>query len=368
MTKSLNPPRRSMVSGMCHRIKGTVAALLLGIMAAAHAQTHYGFFPSPPVMTTESVIATFKALGEHGELVLFGRNVPWKDFFRGADPDSADIKELTGMVQLSKMNNLEPVFVVDALNGLDRRRFMGLPEGWRPSFSNPDIRSAMANYALWIVKQFHPRFLALASEINTYEDTHPDDYPAFVTLYREIYAKVKSAAPDTLVFVTFQWDELNNLIPGVDGGKAPYETRWEQMRAYEPQLDVWAISTYPFVTYRSAREIPADYYARLKDKTAKPLMVAECGYSSESIQHLRGTPQDQVGFLNAVHDQLGPRLSAWIYTVLSDFSLESYAPFLKQQGLGGDIQTLGWFAHIGLRNSDGTPKPALGVWDSFRKK
>lgn len=345
-----------------------VATFFLAFSPGAHAQTLYGFFPSPPVMTTESVIATFKALGEHGELVLIARSVPWKSFVRGPDQGSPEMKELTDIMRLSKQNNLEPVFVVDPLDGLDRRRFMGLPDGWKPSFSTPDIRSAMMNYALWIVKQFHPRLLALASEINTYQDTHPDDYPAFVTLYREIYARVKAAAPDTLVFVTFQWDELNNLIPGVDGGKAPYETRWEQMQAYEPQLDAWAISTYPFVVYRSAGEIPADYYARLKERTTRPLIVAECGYTSENIQHLRGTPQDQALFLRAVHDQLGERLSAWIYTVLSDFSLESYAPFLKQQGLGGDIQTLGWFSHIGLRNSDGTPKPGLATWDSFRKK
>jgi hypothetical protein len=32
------------------------------------------------------------------------------------------------------------------------------------------------------------------------------------------------------------------------------------------------------------------------------------------------------------------------------------------------VPTLGWFAHIGLRLADGTPKPGLAVWDSFRKK
>ena len=342
--------------------------MLLVLCSALHAQTLYGFFPSPPVMTQESILATYKALGQHGELVLFARSVPWKDFAKGEGVDSADITEVTWMVQLAAQNKLEPFFVIDPLNGLDRRRFAGLPEGWKPSFANPDIRTAMTNYTLRIVRQFHPRLLALASEINTYQDTHPDDYPSFVSLYREMYAKIKAAAPNTQVFVTFQWDELNNLIPGVDGGKAPYDTRWEQVEAYEPQLDSWAISTYPFVPYRSAREIPSDYYSRLLQHTSKQILIAECGYTTETVGNLRGTPQDQVRFLNAVHDQLGTRLQAWIYTVLSDFSLESYAPFLKKQGLGGDLPTLGWFAHIGLRLPDGTPKPGLAVWDSFRKK
>ena len=340
----------------------------LSVASAAQAQTLYGFFPSPPVMTQQSVIDTFKAIGEHGELVLFARNVPWKDFAKGPDVDSADIQELGGMVQLARTNKLEPVFVIDPLNGLDRRRFFALPDGWAPSFANPSIRTAMLNYALRIVRQFHPRFLAIASEINTYEDTHPQDFASFLSLYREIYARLKAVAPGLRVFVTFQWEELNNLIPGVDGGKPPYAVRWEQMEGFEPQLDVWAISTYPFVTYRSSREIPADYYAHLARRTEKPLMVAECGYTSEPVGSLQGTPQDQVGFLDALHDQIGGRLAAWIYTVLSDFSMESYAPLLKQQGLGADAPTLGMFAHIGLRTAEGAPKPALAAWDSFRTR
>jgi hypothetical protein len=346
-----------------------VAALLLvGAPAGGAARTLFGFFPSPPVMTTESVIATFRAIGEHADLVLFARNVPWTDFADGDRKDSADIAELTAMVELARANLLEPAFVIDPLNGLDRSRFMSLPQGWTPSFGDPRVRSAMTSYALRIVREFHPRFLGLASEINTYQDRHPDDFPSFMGLYGDIYDAVKAAAPQTRVFVTFQWEEINNLISGVDAGRRRYDTRWEQIRAFEPRLDVWAISTYPFVAFRSARDIPADYYARLARYTEKPLAVAEGGYTTEDVQVLRGTPEDQVLFLRSVHDQVGARLAVWIYTVLSDFSLDSYAPFLRQQGIGGDIPTLGWFAHIGLRGPDGTPKPGLAVWDSFRAR
>jgi hypothetical protein len=33
-----------------------------------------------------------------------------------------------------------------------------------------------------------------------------------------------------------------------------------------------------------------------------------------------------------------------------------------------DALSLGAFAYIGLRNVDGTPQPALEVWDEFRKR
>jgi len=178
---------------------------------------------------------------------------------------------------------------------------------------------------------------------------------------------VKAEAPETQVFVTFQWEELNNLMPSVAQG-APYEINWRQMEQFEPNLDLWAISSYPFVIFPSGADIPADYYAPLLARTSKPLAVAEGGYSSEPVASFPGGPQSQVDYLNAIHSQIGgDRLAFWIYLIINDFDLDSYADFLEQNGMGGQMDTLAWFAHVGLTGADRTPKPALEVWDSFRK-
>jgi hypothetical protein len=53
--------------------------------------------------------------------------------------------------------------------------------------------------------------------------------------------------------------------------------------------------------------------------------------------------------------------------LLDDFNIDSYAEMMKRQGRDPqDAVSLGAFAYIGLRNSDGTPNPALEVWDGFR--
>jgi len=40
---------------------------------------------------------------------------------------------------------------------------------------------------------------------------------------------------------------------------------------------------------------------------------------------------------------------------------------MREQGRPAQyIETLGMFAPVGLRESDGTPKPALAVWDAYR--
>ena len=139
------------------------------------------------------------------------------------------------------------------------------------------------------------------------------------------------------------------------------------MEAFEPELDLWVISSYPFVAFGSGADIPADYYSPLLTRTSKPLAVAEGGFNSRPAGPVPGTPQDQVDYINAIHEQIGGgRLAFWIYLILTDLNLDSYAPLMRRNGQGGDINTLGAFVSVGLREFDGIPKPALQTWDQLR--
>jgi hypothetical protein len=332
-------------------------------------RTAFGFFPSPPEPTYDSIVDTFRAMGEHGDVVLIQPNIPWQDFVDGPDGDSQAITDLRNQVILARQNGLEAILVVDPLNGLNRREFFGLPEAWGGAdFGTPEVRRAFTNFTLRAVREIEPRFLGLASEINTYADAHPDDFANYLSLYRETCALVRAEAPQTRIFVTFQWEDLNNLIPGATEGRTAHQVNWDQIEAFEPEIDLWVISSYPFAAFRSAREIPGDYYSPLLARTDKPLAVAEGGFTSRPVGPFSGTPEDQTGYLEAIHGQLGERLAFWIYLLLGDFDPGDYAAALRGQGRSdADIDTLGLFSAVGLREADGTPKPALAVWDSFRQ-
>ncbi len=333
-------------------------------------RTAYGFFPSPPEVSIQSVLQLYKDMSAHGDFVLIQQNTAWEDFVDGTDGESQTRTDLINQVKLARQNDLEYIFVIDALNGLNRREFAGLPQGWEASFANPDVRAAYKNYALWVVRTFHPRYLGLASEINTYMDAYPDDAPHFVSLYNEIYALVKAEAPETQIFVTFQWDDLNNMFPQPEeGDRQQYDTNWEQIEAFEPNLDLWVISSYPYFIFNNGTQIPANYYTPLLARTSKPIAVAEGGFSSQAVGAINVSSEDQVAYLNEVHAQLGQRLVFWVNTLLDDFNLDSYAEQMKKDGRNPqDALSLGAFAYIGLQNADGTPKPALAVWEEFRER
>lgn len=331
-------------------------------------RTAHGFFPSPPEVSLQSIFRLYEDLARHADFVLFQHPIPWEDFASGVDGDSQNRTDIRNQMTLAVQHDLEAVYVVDPLNGLNRREFAGLPDGWEAGFANPNVRAAFTNYTLWIVRQFRPRYLGLASEINTYMDAHPEDAANFVSLYHSVYALVKAEAPDTQIFVTFQWEDLNNLWEFAAEGRRAYETNWDQVEIFEPNLDLWVISSYPFVAFPSAADIPADHYTPLLTRTSKPLAVAEGGFPSLAAPPFPGDEQSQVDYLKAVHTQLGgDRLAFWVYLLLSDLNPDSYAKMMRQQGSSeGDIQTLGLFTSVGLQALDGSPKPALEVWDSFR--
>src|SRR3990172_8248951 len=54
----------------------------------ASGRTAYGFFPSPPLPTYESVLETFQAMGEHGDVVLIQQNIPWDEFIEDSEGES----------------------------------------------------------------------------------------------------------------------------------------------------------------------------------------------------------------------------------------------------------------------------------------
>jgi hypothetical protein len=153
-----------------------------------------------------------------------------------------------------------------------------------------------------------------------------------------------------------------------EGNRQPLATNWEQIEAFEPNLDLWVISTYPYFIFNNGREIPADYYTPLLARTDKPLAIAEGGFSSQGVGAIDVSSEGQVAYLNAVQGQLGPRLAFWVNTLLDDLNINSYAEQMKKEGRDPqDAFSLGAFAYIGLRNADGSPKPALEIWDGMRR-
>ena len=69
-------------------------------------RTAYGFFPSPPEASLESVLGHFEALGEHADFILIQPNIPWEDFVNGVEGESQARTDLRNQIILARRNSV----------------------------------------------------------------------------------------------------------------------------------------------------------------------------------------------------------------------------------------------------------------------
>ncbi len=309
----------------------------------------------PPTLDEAGYARTFDLAALAGEVVLIKRTPPWDEFVPGGQ-----ITEKTASIteqerDLVRDQGLKLFFAIDPTDPADRRRLAGLPEDLRGAgFANPDVQRALEAYAEYVVKNYSPDYLAIATDVNLYAAAHREDFAVFVALYAEIYDRLKDLSPDTMIFVTFQYEDLAGVLPTVQ----EHDPSWEIVEEFGDRLDLLAISTYPSLAFESVKAIPAGYYSQALDHTTAPLAIAETGYSSGPGR--RG--------LNAGTEPLQEEFARFI--LLNAQALDAqFVIWLAGWDLAYATQPpLDVFRYVGLRRDDDSAKPAWKVWEQAVKR
>lgn len=301
--------------------------------------------------TDEAYIAALRRIGVNGEVVMIQRTPPWKDFMDGGSPSDVTQRAMETETRLVRENKLKLFFAVDPIDASRRDRPAKLPSEWAGyGFGRADLQTAFIAYVQWVAANYKPDYLALASEVNMYAERNSHDFQALVALYGKAYDAVKAVSPDTLVFPTFQYEDLLGVLPGE--GHLP---AWQLVQQFDAKMDLLAITTYPNFAFRTADDIPADYYTQISDHTVKPVVFAEAGFSSEPVERANNASEsEQAAFLRrllADADALAARFLIWYFAADPHYDMPSPA-----------------FQHIGLLREDGSKKQAWEVWQENRRR
>ncbi len=310
-----------------------------------------GTVPIPPQpLTNEGWINTFALLSDNAEIVLHHSAIDWNKFIENSiSPRSADktpnLEQTNFIALMAKQNNLKTFIVIDPLQSnreeLDAKAFgqAGL------KFEDRSVPQAFRNYAVRIAQDYKPAYMGIGSEVNTYMLNHPQDTQFLTYTLRDIISEVKRESPNTIVTATFQYESLV--------GKADGQSQWNLLSQVEPYVDAVSITTYPSLFFETPDQIPADYYAQLKEHTQKPIISAESGWPSGGDAQYHGSPENQKRFVERLPQltkDLSPKL--WIWWFLHDWSGEGYPDFFKT---------------MGLRTSTGEEKPVWTAWQQIQK-
>jgi len=215
------------------------------------------------------------------------------------------------------------------------------------------VRRAFVDYARYVAQNYRPEYLALGVEINSYQRANPQDFERFVQVYHQAYQAVKEISPGTVVFPTFQLEELQGLLPP----DSPQPPQWYLLQRFEPDLDLLAVSSYPSAAYSGLDQLPAPYFAQLSAYTKRRIAIAGAGYPSQPVgAQTAGSEQEQVDFVTRLVDsaqQLSMPFVVWF--VSQDLTFVSGPPFDRLQSMG-------------LRRADGRTKPAWAAWQDAARR
>lgn len=313
-----------------------------------------GISSLPSELTEESYAETFELAGSAGEIVLIQRTPPWEELLAGTFSEET-VLATQRETALAAEYGLDIFVAIDPTDGSRRRdRLAGLPDDLLGAgFSDPLIHQALLDYARYLAETYQPRYLAFGVEMNGYQQHHPEDFERFVVIYHEAYEAIKEISPDTLVFPTFQFEELQGRLPFQD----PLPPQWYLISRFEPRLDVLAISSYPDVIFPEADGIPDSYYQQLSLYTNRPIAIAGMGFTSRASEEVSSVEaeQAQAAFLRRTLDnaqQLDMAFVVWFVGQDPSFTGESALDL----------------ANSGLKRQDGSVKLAWNVWEQTAQR
>ncbi|PZC47688.1 MAG: hypothetical protein DK306_001024 [Chloroflexi bacterium] len=303
-----------------------------------------GFTATPAVLTPDAYVDVFDEAALRADVIMIQRPVAWTEVRPGGSISPSTRATIEWERQLIADRGLDLLFAIDPWQAANRGRLAGEAPG--EGFRDASVTRDYVAYAEFVVREYRPRWLALAVDLDAVARSRPEDLDAIEAAYRRAYAAVKAIAPETRIFATFQLEDLQGLLPW-----STHTPQWSLLLRFDDVLDVLAVSSFPSLIFPFASDIPDTYYSRL-DAFQKPVALVPSGFASAPGRNgvTFGTVRGQQQFLRRVLAEA--EAGAWelvVWISPDDPAFATEPPF--------DL-----FAQMGMRAAGGVEKPAWSVW------
>ncbi len=316
-----------------------------------------GFSALPPRSTTAAVLQGIDLWSQRAELAAIHEELPWTDLLAGMSPDDILDRDKVQLVAYMRAKGLQLYFMADLTDGLSRGEEAPQLRALGRSITEPAVQQVYRDYMLAVERKLHPEFIGLAAETNLIRVAAPSAvYAAVVTATNAAAADLRAAASAATLMFSVQVETAWGLLPA-----AGNYVGVEQDFADFPFAQMLGLSSYPYFAFAQPEDIPANYYSRLPNGRALPLMVVEGGWASATAGTIQSSPELQARYVTR-HAQLLDSVGArgLIQLEFADIDLASFPPPIPAN--------LSLFINIGLTDSDFNPKPALAAWDALHAR
>lgn len=312
-----------------------------------------GFFANGPRPDEAAVLTALDSMSGVAEVVLLQESPPWSRILAG-EPLEELAAEKAELADFLRGLGLVVAYLADPLDGLDRTSEPPeLVEAGR-SITEPEIRDLHQAWVREVARQVQPRWMGLASEINTLgQHGDPTLYADLVEVIDGLATEVRSLSPGVEVFVSFQVEDAHGLFIPEDGEGFGLVDDFQN-------LDMLGLSSYPMFAFEDPADVPEDHLSRFREETDLPLAMVEGGWSSASVPSADASPAEQAAYVERYAELLdGVEARLWILLLYADLDLDAF-------GLPPDrAEALESFASMGIVDSDLQPKPSFQAWETI---
>lgn len=313
-----------------------------------------GFSANPPQPTNESALATINAWTPHADAAIMNVSVPYKALLAGTTAASYVSTVDLPLANLYRAKGFPLTITVDVTDGLNRAAEAPDLVALNRSITEPAVQQVYRQYVQALVSAVRPDYLGLAAETNLIRaQIAAPVYSALVQMANAAAADVRAlGGSQPRLYVSIQADFAWGPPPAAYVG---VETDLHDF----PFNEVLAISSYPYLVYSDPEQIPLDYYTRIANGRAIPIMVVEGGWTSAAVGSVQSSPAKQAAYLRRQERLLdSAKAIALFQLTFTDLDISAYQPLPA-----GSILPL--FASLGLVDATLQPKPALATFDSI---
>lgn len=282
-------------------------------------------------------------------------NGAWREDIPGGSDAGSIPNSAVSIVQSAAQYDYTPIITFGWRSGDSLH--LNVPDNPTNDWTNLEARRLFAAMLEEFARDYQPPFLFLGNESQAYYIQDQQDYTNWIEFYNQAYEVVKAASPNTMVGPIFNYEQL----AGVAQLNNWTEPSWGALLAHDfAKVDIVGITLYPFLSYATVEELPADYLDPLFERIGDTAVaVTETGWPAENLSGLdlpwESSEAAQVGYLSRLQEMLAGRdlrLINWLFL---------YAP--TQEGL--DPQTWQVFGSLSLRRPNGEPRAVYAAWQSF---
>lgn len=330
-----------------------------------------GFTRWPPEASVAGLERMNQFIAQHGDLTAlhFDGGVPWPEALQNDRFPDGVMNEWHGarasipknharLVSITPLNwerNSLALYWGSATN-------QPLPSPWNDfRLDHPDVKTAYLNYARRVVEYFHPDYLAIGIEVNVAQANAPEVWDAYKELHRYVYKRLKHEYPQLPIFASFTNSHLN----GLDGGNKAAQA--SEIETILPYLDLIGLSVYPYGwAYESGKVYPfPDDFFQSAISFGKPIGVTESGAPSQSFTALGKNYAFSEDYQGEWIGFLLQKANVYHFAFVVNWAAIDFDRLLPSIPSGPQREFALFWAYTGLERSDGCPKQALGLWDSY---